>query len=141
MHVNVAENGLDELSSVVPLHHLDAIVASAHHVLACCRRAGFRSVVAFGVAWCCQAGLPGLLDTFPPLLQYLIHQYQHSFHPFKKIQKSHGVAVPARGFLIGMAQAVRALDCPWSDVTRLVLIKKGTCERSSSMSLDDLISV
>ena len=30
-------------------------------------------------------------------------------------------AVPTRGFLTGMAQAVRALDCPWSDMTRLVL--------------------
>ena len=30
-------------------------------------------------------------------------------------------AVPARGFLTGMAQVVRALDCPWSDMTRLVL--------------------
>ena len=29
-------------------------------------------------------------------------------------------AAPARAFLTGMAQAVRALDCPWSDMTRLV---------------------
>ena len=29
-------------------------------------------------------------------------------------------AVPARGFLTGMAQAVRAPDCPWRDMTRLV---------------------
>ena len=30
-------------------------------------------------------------------------------------------AVSARGLLTEMAQAVRAPDCPWSDVTRLVL--------------------
>ena len=30
-------------------------------------------------------------------------------------------AVSARGLLTEMVQAVRALDCPWSDVTRLVL--------------------
>ena len=32
-----------------------------------------------------------------------------------------GRAVSARGLLTEMAQAVRAPDCPWRDVTRLVL--------------------
>ena len=61
--------------------------------------------------------IPEFFNNTDPLPSYSI-----TFHANFRVGRtvSNG-AVPARGFLTGMAQAVRALDCPWSDMTRLVL--------------------